>query len=153
MANKSKKSRGDKLRDMLDRPRTDPYAVLGVSRNATDDEVKDAYRDLARKHHPDRNPGDQAAEERFKEVSEAYSVLSDPDKRAYFDRYGVNGGRRKEPPKRETYVTYEDYEPPYRKKGPSSTFVGTFNGVAHYHHGNVLTCIVCGFGMAGLWFV
>jgi molecular chaperone DnaJ len=66
----------------------DYYAILGVSRDAGDAELKKAFRQLAMKHHPDRNPGDQAAEERFKGINEAYAVLSDPDKRAQYDRYG-----------------------------------------------------------------
>ena len=60
---------------------TDPYKVLGVSPSATDEEIKDAYRQLAKKYHPDANPGDKEAEKKFKEASEAYSVLSDPEKR------------------------------------------------------------------------
>jgi molecular chaperone DnaJ len=66
----------------------DPYDVLGVPRDASQDEIKSAYRRLARKHHPDVNPNDPTAEETFKEVGEAYSILSDPDKRNRFDRYG-----------------------------------------------------------------
>jgi len=66
----------------------DPYEVLGVPRDASADEIKSAYRRLARKYHPDVNPGDSAAEEQFKEVGSAYSVLSDPEKRARFDRFG-----------------------------------------------------------------
>ncbi len=71
--------------------KTDYYEVLSVSRTATDGELKTAYRKLAMQFHPDRNPGDKAAEERFKECSEAYQVLSDPDKRAAYDRYGHAG--------------------------------------------------------------
>jgi molecular chaperone DnaJ len=66
----------------------DYYAVLGVSRDASDQEIKSAYRKLALKHHPDRNPGDKKAEEHFKECAEAYSVLADPEKRARYDRFG-----------------------------------------------------------------
>ena len=70
----------------------DYYSVLGVGRDAGDAELKKAYRTLARQHHPDKNPGDSRAEERFKEISEAYAVLSDPDKRAHFDRFGTAPG-------------------------------------------------------------
>ena len=70
----------------------DYYTALGVPRNADDAALKKAYRRLARACHPDRNPGDKAAEERFKEISEAYAVLSDPDKRAQYDRFGTVAG-------------------------------------------------------------
>ncbi len=72
----------------------DYYEVLGVSKSATDEEIKKAYRKLAIKYHPDKNPGDKEAEEKFKEAAEAYDVLSKPDKRARYDQYGhagVNG--------------------------------------------------------------
>src|SRR5260370_23849914 len=70
----------------------DYYGVLGVPRDADDAALKKAYRNLARAYHPDRNPGDKKAEDRFKEISEAYSILSDPEKRAQYDRFGVVGG-------------------------------------------------------------
>ena len=69
----------------------DYYELLGVLQNATLEEIKSAYRQLALKHHPDRNPGNKAAEEEFKKVSEAYQVLSDPEKRKIYDLYGPEG--------------------------------------------------------------
>ncbi len=69
----------------------DYYAVLGVARSASPEEIKKAYRALAVKFHPDRNPGDGEAEEHFKEAAEAYAVLSDPNKRAHYDRFGHAG--------------------------------------------------------------
>jgi molecular chaperone DnaJ len=69
----------------------DYYEVLGVNRNASREEIRAAYRRLAVKHHPDRNPGDKEAEEKFKEAAEAYSVLSDAEKRANYDRFGEAG--------------------------------------------------------------
>lgn len=71
--------------------KADYYEVLGISRSATDQELKSAYRRQALKYHPDRNPGDHTAEEKFKEASEAYQVLSDADKRAAYDRFGHAG--------------------------------------------------------------
>jgi DnaJ-class molecular chaperone len=71
----------------------DYYEVLGVKRDASEDEIKKAYRKLAREYHPDRNPGDKQAEARFKEVQDAYDVLSDKQKRAQFDRFGHAGPR------------------------------------------------------------
>ena len=72
---------------------SDFYSVLGVQRSASDDEIKKAYRKLAMQYHPDRNNGSREAEEKFKEITEAYDVLRDPNKRATYDRYGEAGLR------------------------------------------------------------
>ena len=66
----------------------DFYDVLGVSKNASPDELKSAYRKLAVKHHPDKNPGDKTAEDKFKEASEAYGILSDKEKKQNYDNFG-----------------------------------------------------------------
>ena len=69
----------------------DYYEVLGVDKNASEDEIKKAYRKLAIKYHPDRNPGNKEAEEKFKEAAEAYDVLHDAKKRQQYDQFGFNG--------------------------------------------------------------
>lgn len=81
-------------RDWLDK---DFYATLGVDQSSSADEIKKAYRKLAQKHHPDANPGDAAAEEKFKEISEAYATLSNPEQRKEYDqvrRMAASGGFR-----------------------------------------------------------
>src|SRR5215212_8036510 len=72
----------------------DFYGTLGVTRTASDDEIKKAYRKLAMTYHPDRNNGSREAEEKFKEITEAYDVLRDANKRSMYDRYGEAGLRR-----------------------------------------------------------
>ena len=69
--------------------------MLGVDRSATQDEIKSAFRRLAAQHHPDKNPGDDGAHQRFKELNAAYQILSDPQKRAAFDRFGAGRLRRR----------------------------------------------------------
>jgi molecular chaperone DnaJ len=81
----------------------DLYGALGIPKGASADEIKKAYRKLARQFHPDRNPGDESAEERFKEVQHAYDVLSDPEKRKAYDRFGSADGRRGFDPSGGTY--------------------------------------------------
>src|SRR6185295_18752111 len=68
----------------------DYYSTLGVAKTATEKEIKQAFRRMARKHHPDVNPGDKSAESKFKEISEAYEVLGDPEKRKKYDELGAN---------------------------------------------------------------
>ena len=75
----------------------DHYETLGVSRDATHDDLKRAYRKLARRHHPDANPGDRGAESRFKEINAAYEVLSDPERRSLYDRFGTDDATRARP--------------------------------------------------------
>ena len=87
----------------------DYYVVLGVSRNASADEIKKAYRQMALQYHPDRNPGDKEAEEKFKEAAEAYSVLGDPEKRSVYDQFGHDGLRGEAFPGFNSTI-FEDFE-------------------------------------------
>lgn len=72
----------------------DPYEILGITKTASQDEIKKAYRKLAHQYHPDKNPGDKKSEEKFKEINNAYQVLSDPQKRQNFDRFGSSGNAK-----------------------------------------------------------
>jgi DnaJ-class molecular chaperone len=101
----------------------DPYSVLGVKRDASQDEIRKAYRQLAKKLHPDLNPGDRRAEEKFKEVSGAYDILGDAEKRARFDRGEIDasGQERQERP-RERY--YRDFHGPGAQEHSYSTSGG-----------------------------
>jgi DnaJ-class molecular chaperone len=85
----------------------DPYSLLGVPKDASADDIRKAYRKLAKKHHPDLNPGNKAAEEKFKAVSAANELLSDPEKRARFDRGEIDGSGAEKPPPR-SYRQYAD---------------------------------------------
>jgi curved DNA-binding protein len=83
-------------------PSKDPYEILGVARDASQEQIKQAYRRLVMEYHPDRNRGDKAAEQRFKEVQAAYEVLGDPQRRAQYDRFGAGGP----PPEFHTWSTH-----------------------------------------------
>lgn len=86
----------------------DPYKVLGVERNATQAAIRAAYRKLAKRYHPDLNPGKPEAEERFKAINSAYDLLSDPDKRARFDRGEIDASGAERPPERPFYRDFGD---------------------------------------------
>ena len=104
----------------------DYYEVLGLSKSATDDEIKKAYRKLAKENHPDLHPGDKDCEERFKEIGEAYEILSDPDKKARYDQYG--------------HAAFD----------PNSGFGGGFGGFGDFGDlGDILGNIFGGFGFGG----
>jgi DnaJ-class molecular chaperone len=95
----------------------DYYEVLGVPRTATEDDIRKEYRKLARKHHPDVNPGDKSAEEKFKEINEAYEVLSDPDKRKRYDQLGAN------------WKAGSDFTPPPGGRNGRVDFTGDFGAM------------------------
>ena len=84
----------------------DPYETLGVSRTATQDEIRKAFRKIAKKHHPDLNPGDKAAEDQFKAANTANEILSDPDRRAKFDRGEIDASGQERQPERAYYRDY-----------------------------------------------
>jgi DnaJ-class molecular chaperone len=86
----------------------DPYEILGVKRDATADEIRAAYRKLAKSHHPDLNPGKREAEEQFKAVNAAHDLLSDPEKRARFDRGEIDASGAERPPERHFYRGFGD---------------------------------------------
>ena len=111
----------------------DYYEVLGVGRNADAKTIKSAYRKLAKKYHPDMNPGDKQAEQKFKEVTEAYNVLSDTEKKKLYDQYG--------------FAAFEEGGNPYGAGGQNGGFHGGFGGFGgqggngyqefHFENGNM----------------
>ncbi|MGE0665588.1 MAG: DnaJ C-terminal domain-containing protein [Sphingomonadales bacterium] len=92
----------------------DPYKVLGVARDASQDAIRKAYRKLAKEAHPDLNPGDKKAEERFKAVSAAYDIVGDADKRARFDRGEIDASGAERPPQQDFYRQYADADGGFR---------------------------------------
>jgi DnaJ-class molecular chaperone len=101
---------------------TDPYQILGLAKDATADQIRSAYRKLAKKHHPDVNPGDKRAEDKFKEISTAHDLLSDPEKRARFDKGEIDASGQEQQPHREFYRGYAEGEQGrrYRRAPPES---------------------------------
>src|SRR5208283_742671 len=101
----------------------DYYRVLGVARTASQDEIKKAYRKLARKHHPDVNQGNKAAEEKFKQLSGAFEVLSDPKKRALYDEFGEDAAKMGfDPKKADAYRAYREQATHRPPEGPDGGF-------------------------------
>ena len=115
----------------------DYYETLGVSRSASEDEIKTAYRKLARKLHPDLNPGDKAAEEGFKELQSAYAVVSDPEKRKMYDQYGENWRFAEQAAAQGQQPGWENFRGT-RTGGPeSSGFEFDFGGVGAADYGDL----------------
>jgi DnaJ-class molecular chaperone len=101
----------------------DPYSVLGVNKDASQDEIQKAYRRLAKKLHPDLNPGDKKSEEQFKELSAAYDLLGDADKRARFDRGEIDASGA-ERPQQHYYRDFAHQDSPYANEGGYADFAG-----------------------------
>src|SRR5262249_55778625 len=110
----------------------DFYKILGVKRDAKPDEIKKAYRRLARKYHPDVNPGDKAAEERFKQMSEAFDVLSDPKKRAVYDRFGQYSDNLADAAARGGGATYTQAGAPFDFSGFDWGSTGSASGSSSF---------------------
>ena len=105
---------------------TDLYATLGVPREASAEDIRKAYRGLAKKHHPDLNPGNKAAEDQFKAIAAAYDILSDPDKRGRYDRGEIDASGAEAQPERPSYRGYAEGAPGarYRRSGGAGSEMG-----------------------------
>lgn len=112
---------------------TDYYKILGVSKNASADEIKKAYRKLAIKYHPDKNKGDKAAEEKFKEINEAYAVLSDPEKKKQYDTFGSGEFHRRY--SQEDIFRNADFSTIFRDLGMGGDIFSMFFGGTQGGHG------------------
>src|SRR5271169_511482 len=97
-----------RCRSLICSPMKDPYEVLGVQKTDSEAAIRSAYRKLAKRHHPDVNPGKPEAAERFKEISAAYDILSDKEKRARYDRGEIDGAGNEVPPQRPFYRDFGD---------------------------------------------
>jgi molecular chaperone DnaJ len=121
----------------------DPYAVLGVKRDTSNKDIKKAYRKLARKYHPDVNPGNKEAEERFKEISAAFEVLSEPEKRKVYDEFGEDGLRSGFDP--EQARAYRDWQ---SRAQATSSHGSTHSNARETYSEFDLGDILSGFGFA-----
>jgi molecular chaperone DnaJ len=121
--------------------------VLGVARGASDDEIKKAYRKLAVKFHPDKNPGDKAAEERFKELGEAYEVLNEPQKRAAYDQYGHAAFDARRRASRggagDFHDPFEVFREVFGQQGGGSIFDDLFGGGGNKKPPDPLLAVTC----------
>ena len=98
---------------------TDLYTTLGVPRDASAEDIRKAYRGLAKKHHPDLNPGNKAAEEKFKAIASAYDILSDPERRGRYDRGEIDATGAEAPPEHPSYRGYAEGAPGARYRQSS----------------------------------
>ncbi|MCR5400316.1 MAG: DnaJ domain-containing protein [Treponema sp.] len=105
----------------------DYYEILGVQKNATDDEIKKAYRKMALQYHPDKNPGDKTAEAKFKEINDAYQVLSDPSKRKNYDMYGSSDDSYQSA-YHNAYNSSRSYDSSYQNSYYENPFEEAFSG-------------------------
>jgi molecular chaperone DnaJ len=107
-------------------PQKDLYSLLEVDRNASAEEIKKSYRKLAMKYHPDKNPGDKKAEDTFKELTSAYEVLSDPEKRQNYDRFGFSGNQQQGPSGFEGFAGFKQRQGGFGSGNPDDSFQDIF---------------------------